>query len=903
MKLSGGLLRWGIRGLSPAQATENRFAMTPFEGPRFHEISDGRCDQDHGDVLETASTWILRTVSCEPENVPAGSDGMIKTSKPALTIASAVLAAGLCSSATAAQITTLQTFPAPDGETYFALAAKSDQPARTVVGPRSHVVLMDTSASQVGAHRTHAIAVLDSFLKSLPESDRVTVFAVDVTAVQLTKTGVSPADAHRLALLALKSRLPAGSTDMLAGLRAAQEILNASKSAAITYLGDGMSTANLLQQQDLQSLLTALTRQQISVHTYAVGPNKDRQLLGILSHHTGGRAMSDVGADAADTVGRELAHASRLTVEYPTALPLDAPGAALVPSRPLPLRTDQETVYLGRGNVPQIRGDVVRNDRGNTFLYGFYRQSDRDGGLNPLAGLTALNDARQGFEDEIARLEKAGLQAVELGQFKQAESIGLKLKQVDPQNVRAEAIIGKAGTLRVSYLAQADQPAPQLDSAPAPTDNIPAAELLNQSTDLSAREQELDATLTLQAKQREKILTEKMATEIEAVITAAQQRMADNPDGVLADLEAARGSVKSSTDINPDVRAQLLRRVTDAIQDVRGRRETLTANQVYAQRKRSEQEAQQRLTDAMVLDELRLTQLVDRIRALMYEGFQGNAIAFEEAEAVARQIESMEPGSAIGAQLVTTTEAAGQLDKLFRLKSLRADKYLAQLYQVELSHVPFPDEPPVNYPPAPVWRALTERRKKWASVDLHRNSPNEQRIYDELDKETVVEFVDMPLADAIDYIAQLHNITILLDRPALLDEGLSDDEPINLILNGVKLQSALKIMLEELALTWVIEDEVMKITTIAIAEERMQTRVYPVGDLVISPSVQLGNVGGGLGGGGQQGGGGFGGGQQGGGGFGGGGGGFGGGGGGFGSVSDDAATELSGLKKKPALTN
>ncbi len=304
------------------------------------------------------------------------------------------------------------------------------------------------------------------------------------------------------------------------------------------------------------------------------------------------------------------------------------------------------------------------------------------------------------------------------------------------------------------------------------------------------------------------------------------------------------------------------------------------------------------MIEAASLEETRLAQLTERVRALLWEGFSGNPEGFEEAEAVARQIVSMRPGSAIGAQTVMVSEAAGQLDKIFRLRSLRNDRFLAVLYQVELSHVPFPDEPPVRYPPAPVWRALTERRAKWASVDLHQNSPNEERIYRALEDETSFEFVDTPLADAIAYISQLHNITILMDDVALTDVGVATDEPINLVLTGVRLRSGMKIMLEGLGLTWVVEDEVMKITTIEAAEEKLQTRVYPVGDLVISPAVMKSNVGsggglgsvggGGLGGGGGIGGGGGGIGGGGGGGFGGGGGG---GGGGFFSVAEPASSQ------------
>ena len=171
---------------------------------------------------------------------------------------------------------------------------------------------------------------------------------------------------------------------------------------------------------------------------------------------------------------------------------------------------------------------------------------------------------------------------------------------------------------------------------------------------------------------------------------------------------------------------------------------------------------------------------------------------------------------------------------------------------------------------------MTERRKKWAAVDLHRNSPAEQRIFEELQRETEANFPDIPLSEVMTYFAELHNITILINSNDLGEEGLTVDEPVNVALSGIKFKSAMNIILKPIGLTYVIEDEVMKITTIVKADEIYATRVYPVADLVISVSTQQASVGssqGGFGGqrGGQQGG------QQGG-----GGGGFGGGGGGQG---------------------
>ena len=94
----------------------------------------------------------------------------------------------------------------------------------------------------------------------------------------------------------------------------------------------------------------------------------------------------------------------------------------------------------------------------------------------------------------------------------------------------------------------------------------------------------------------------------------------------------------------------------------------------------------------------------------------------------------------------------GQINKAYRLRNLRADRLLETLYLVELAHVPFPDEPPIEWPNAQVWRALTERRKKWAQTDLRVESPNERRISEALDQNVEFSIEPEPLKDAIDFI-------------------------------------------------------------------------------------------------------------------------------------------------------
>ena len=90
----------------------------------------------------------------------------------------------------------------------------------------------------------------------------------------------------------------------------------------------------------------------------------------------------------------------------------------------------------------------------------------------------------------------------------------------------------------------------------------------------------------------------------------------------------------------------------------------------------------------------------------------------------------------------------------------------------------------------------------------------------------------------IDYLRDLHHIEIELDKHEL--EGLSIDPSQTLVtknLKGITLRSALKIVLDELGLKSVIHDGVLLITspTRAESEEFLETKVYPVKDLVLPP--------------------------------------------------------------------
>jgi hypothetical protein len=110
---------------------------------------------------------------------------------------------------------------------------------------------------------------------------------------------------------------------------------------------------------------------------------------------------------------------------------------------------------------------------------------------------------------------------------------------------------------------------------------------------------------------------------------------------------------------------------------------------------------------------------------------------------------------------------------------------------------------------------------------------NVARIEAALASPTEICFIEAPLTEILDYLKEQHHIEIQIDLRGLEDVGIGTDSPVTIDLKGISLRSALNLMLRKLNLTWLIEDEVLIITTVEEAENHLDTKVYDVADLVI----------------------------------------------------------------------
>jgi len=101
----------------------------------------------------------------------------------------------------------------------------------------------------------------------------------------------------------------------------------------------------------------------------------------------------------------------------------------------------------------------------------------------------------------------------------------------------------------------------------------------------------------------------------------------------------------------------------------------------------------------------------------------------------------------------------------------------------------------------------SSKGEAWLGAD-----PSEQRILLSLRTKRDVSLNKLPLKSAMERFSDAYGIPIVLDEPSLEEETVRPDEPVTLHVPHISLRSALRLILDPLHLTYVIDNEVLKIT-------------------------------------------------------------------------------------------
>ncbi len=222
----------------------------------------------------------------------------------------------------------------------------------------------------------------------------------------------------------------------------------------------------------------------------------------------------------------------------------------------------------------------------------------------------------------------------------------------------------------------------------------------------------------------------------------------------------------------------------------------------------------------------RLAKLVDEFNQLMDEQ------RYPEAELLAKRAEELDRDNPVVKQLKWQSRFVRRYQNALRLADDKDQAVIAALDSVDRSAVPVDDRVPLTFD-AKRWDDFVKKRKGFKEGESPLRTEKDREIEAKLRTPVSVQFENRPLAEVIDHLAKLVQINIWLDPAGLAEEGVTTDQPVTInLLEEVQLRSALKVILEQLRLDYVIEDEMLKITSEQLRSGKVFSQTYYVADLV-----------------------------------------------------------------------
>jgi general secretion pathway protein D len=206
---------------------------------------------------------------------------------------------------------------------------------------------------------------------------------------------------------------------------------------------------------------------------------------------------------------------------------------------------------------------------------------------------------------------------------------------------------------------------------------------------------------------------------------------------------------------------------------------------------------------------------------------------YAEAEVVARRLIELAPDDAVAQQVMQTAKFIRREMMNRQLSDGREDGIWSALHDVEQSSVSNVGDGRELVFNQTHWGQFVKNRKGTRDR-LQRRTERELEIERRLKTPVMLRYEETPLSEVMDGLSELAGVNIHLDPRGLNQEGVNSDTAVTLNLNKeISLESALNLILEPLHLSYVIKDDVLKITSEQLRDGEIYPVTYNVSDLVI----------------------------------------------------------------------
>jgi len=352
-------------------------------------------------------------------------------------------------------------------------------------------------------------------------------------------------------------------------------------------------------------------------------------------------------------------------------------------------------------------------------------------------------------------------------------------------------------------------------------------QLLSASNAAAARSAAGQSPMVDEVAGKQQLLARQLSAEVGQQERAAEKLRQTDPKGAIAALEQARAKVESAG-LDHASKDLLIRRIDRALAETKKFAQDNRARIGLDEQNRKTRQEMDREHQGKLDVQNKIALKVDEYNTLR------NDRRFDEMEVVAKQALELDPQSQIAQQLVIESKFIRNYANAMAVREKKEAGFIAALQSVDEAGVPFDDRTPYVHPDAKAWGELTRRRAKWAKDQGRKFSEREIEIQQKLKTPVSVQFESQPLARVIDQLGRLAGVNFYMDPQGLAEQGVSTDTPVTIDLRQeIKLESALNLILQPLHLSYVIKDEVLKITSEQYKNIQVYTKTYNVADLVI----------------------------------------------------------------------
>jgi tetratricopeptide (TPR) repeat protein len=779
------------------------------------------------------------------------------------------------------------TYQLRDGEMLFAWQVKpavEAAPAR----PRDVLVVVDTSASQAGKPLHQARQIVAALSGGLSPNDRLSVWVASTPAATrpLTKGFLPPnaEEVHDAAVSLVETEYGSGATDLKNALSKAMAGIAPARGRQqiVLLLGDGESAFNPISEDDRVKIGAEMDARDVAFFAVPLGLKLNAQNLHGLAAATGG-AVVRLQEDLSTHAGRaEFASHLLAAVDTPVVkvdkFKFGDEVAEVFPTKMPPLRADRTTLVMGK--FARAAGAVTLSVNGTVagrpvalnlsekvpaprvehfFLNAMVEQwrgaphKEAPAMLQSDRALAMASTQVKLYKDEF--LVQA-VWAVTMSQWDDAAKLYKAAQKLDPNDKEAAAGLAMIDKLKTGKLTRdeikkkfaekvealkinadgvarevvqevARQPEPPPAGGAAAPGGIPpgAQDALREAAARRAIEE-----------QRYQVL-------VDATIRRARQLLRVDPDTAYAELKRQRDEIAAYDALGPAARNQMVADLEAVMREVflKGaevKRQAAAEREAIAHTRQKLNEFD-RLQD----QEARTKNRIDQFRQLMKQArFE---LAYQEAQLMIQ--ERIVKGQTIPPQAVASYiigQQATQLREWVELVRIRQDRFLLTMMQTEKSYIPYPDEPPVHFPPAAVWRELTAlRQEAYQNSNLGLNPTQAQVQLKSIieNQEVLLEDAnlnDIPLFELLQKLSKRYGVTFVIMEEQFRAEQMPDirEKKPTLAatqLRGLKLGTFLDIVLLSMNATYIVRPDYVEITTFNRRLEEKVTRVFPVADLVI----------------------------------------------------------------------